>query len=319
MAQQTADQRQRRAARYRRAGEGVPQVVEAQAGDARRLDDGLPAFLISTRWPVRAGAGEDECRRAASAACRPARSRMRASSARAGADSGTSWCCFCLVLDGGFDQMPLREIDVGPARRQRPRRASRPSEAAAGRRPPPAGPGARRAPPPAAPARRLTGSAAGGARCCARCPSPDWSRACPSASPRLNIFDISATDRLARNVAPLLVILRCSASTSAKVTSATLACGPKCGRTCLRERAAVVARGGWPLARQVFLLEPVDQLGDGRRGALGLDLGQRVAAIVDEPPQLAHLGPPRRRGPLRKPADGVGAVAAGARVVVEHE
>ena len=64
----------------------------------------------------------------------------------------------------------------------------------------------------------------------------------PQRIARLNIFDMIATVRFAAYGAPLLVILRWSASTSAKVTSATLACGPKCGRTCMLERAAVLAR-----------------------------------------------------------------------------
>ena len=49
-----------------------------------------------------------------------------------------------------------------------------------------------------------------------------------------NIFDNTATQRLAAYVAPLLLILRWSASISAKMTSATLVCAPKCGRMWLR-------------------------------------------------------------------------------------
>jgi hypothetical protein len=85
------------------------------------------------------------------------------------------------------------------------------------------------------------------------------------------------------------------------------------------EHAFVVCRCAWPLTLQVLGLEPVDQLGDGRRVALGLDLVERIAASVDFTAKLARPGPRRRGAPVRELADGAAAVAPAAGVVIQDE
>ena len=61
-------------------------------------------FLISTRWPLAPVDGKTNSpsgRRGL-----PCSSLMLASSSQTGADKCASWAFFCLVLDGGLDQMP---------------------------------------------------------------------------------------------------------------------------------------------------------------------------------------------------------------------
>ena len=76
------------------------------------------------------------------------------------------------------------------------------------------------------------------------------------------------------------------------------------------EHLPVVIRGARPLARQVLGLEPVAQLGHGRRRALGLDLGHGIFALVDRLPQPPGLGTGGGGGPVAQAADGVAALPA---------
>jgi hypothetical protein len=61
----------------------------------------------------------------------------------------------------------------------------------------------------------------------------------------------------------------------------------------------------------MFSLEPLDQVGHGRGGALVLDHAQRVAAVLDVPAQLTRLVAGRRAAPDRGVADGIGALTTG--------
>src|SRR4051794_13011114 len=81
----------------------------------------------------------------------------------------------------------------------------------------------------------------------------------------------------------------------------------------------VVARCASALAWQVLRLKAVDELGDGRRVALGLDLGQRIAPGIDLAAEFARSGPRRRDGPARKLTDGEAAVAPTPAVVIQNE
>ena len=73
-------------------------------------------------------------------------------------------------------------------------------------------------------------------------------------------------------------------------------------------RAAVAVRGMRPFAADVLLETPLDQVIDDRRPALGRDLGQRIAALVDLPLEPARLLASAGDGPIGEAADGVAAL-----------
>src|SRR5262249_22495739 len=72
-------------------------------------------------------------------------------------------------------------------------------------------------------------------------------------------------------------------------------------------------------AREVFFSEARDQGGNGWRAALGLDVGQRITALVNEAAQPLRFIAGVGRCPVAAVADGIAALTAAARHVVEHE
>ena len=57
----------------------------------------------------------------------------------------------------------------------------------------------------------------------------------------------------------------------------------------VRDHAPIIGLAGRSQAREVFLLEARDQIHHRGRGALGLEIAQGIAALVDQLPQLAAL------------------------------
>jgi hypothetical protein len=68
----------------------------------------------------------------------------------------------------------------------------------------------------------------------------------------------------------------------------------------------------------VLGLEPLDQVDHGGRGALVLDITERVAAVLDLASQLARLVAGVGGAPHRSIADGVGALAPRPGRVAQH-
>src|SRR5262249_507866 len=63
----------------------------------------------------------------------------------------------------------------------------------------------------------------------------------------------------------------------------------------------------------------LDQVHDRGGGTLGLDVGQGVATIVDEPAKFTRFGASRGRAPVGKSTDGVAALAPGLSDIVQDE
>src|SRR6202030_4772454 len=78
------------------------------------------------------------------------------------------------------------------------------------------------------------------------------------------------------------------------------------------EHAPVICGGAGTLAHQVLGLETLDQIGHGRRGPFGLDVGQRIAALVDQPTQPLCLSTGRRGRPVWISADRMPSFTGGA-------
>src|SRR5262245_14288908 len=81
----------------------------------------------------------------------------------------------------------------------------------------------------------------------------------------------------------------------------------------------VAILGVEPLAADVLFQKPLNQIVDGRRTALGLDIRQRVAAVIDSALELAGFLARTGDGPIRKSADGIAALAASTVAIVENE
>ena len=89
-------------------------------------------------------------------------------------------------------------------------------------------------------------------------------------------------------------------------------CSPKNGSHVVLDQALVVEARALAHTWQVLGLEALEQLGHGRCLALGLQLAERIAALVDDLLQPLGLGPRLAGAPVPGVADGEGAIAPAA-------
>ena len=85
------------------------------------------------------------------------------------------------------------------------------------------------------------------------------------------------------------------------------------------EHAPVICGGAGTLPHQVLGLETLDQIGHGRRRPFGRDVGQRIAALVDQPTQPLRLSTGRRGRPVWISANRMPSFTGGASAIVQDE